>query len=85
MGTIPISGTMNIACDFIEARVVPIEMFSDNSIESNWITIVESEKSTGSTFFGLIEVEAGWYDLEIRISNNETLIEESSHNVILHM
>ncbi len=75
IGTIPISGTMNIACDFIEARVVPIEMFSDNSIESDWITIVESEKSTGSTFFGLMEVEAGWYDLEIRISNNGSLVD----------
>ncbi len=76
---IPVFGKVGIFCNLIEARIVPI---SEDGIElgnnSEWSIIVASEKNADSEFFGTINANAGWYRVELRFSQNGTIVDAKS-------
>ena len=76
---IPVSGKVGFFCNLIEARVVSLlEDGTELGNSSEWVTIVASEKSEGSEFFGTINANAGWYRVELRFYQNGTTVDIKS-------
>lgn len=69
MGMFPINGKIHFDCDYIEARLTKInlnqQLISD---PSEWKVIANSYKPSGSSFYGSIQADVGWYQMEIRFS-----------------
>ena len=75
IGKLPISGYIDYNYDFVSARMIEIDSNGSNiSTPSEWHTIHSSFKS-GGTFFKNIDVNTGWYKMELQISNQGSLIE----------
>jgi hypothetical protein len=69
MGTFPINGKIHFECDLIEARLIRIDTNQQPISEpSEWTVIADSYKPSGSSFYGSIIAETGWYEMEIRFS-----------------
>lgn len=68
-GTFPINGKIQFECDLIEARLIQINT-NEQMIgqPSEWKTIADSYKPTGSSFYGSIQAESGWYKMELKFS-----------------
>ena len=76
---IPIMGVVESYCNLIEARLVSMTKDGiESGNNSEWSTIVAAEKSEGSEYFGTINAVAGWYRVEIRFSQNGTIIDTKS-------
>jgi hypothetical protein len=75
MAQVPISGNIDYDYDFVSARMIEIDSNGTNiSTPSEWYTIHSTFKPGGS-FFKNIDVNAGWYNMELQIFNQGTLIE----------
>jgi hypothetical protein len=75
IGQLPISGHIDYDYDFVSARMIEIDSNGSNiSTPSEWHTIHSSFKA-GGTFFKNIDVNTGWYKMELQISNQGSLIE----------
>lgn len=79
-GQLPISGHIDYDYDFVAARLIEIDVNGTNiSSPSEWYTVHSSFKPGGS-FFKNIDVNTGWYKMELKISNQgvttETIIVE---------
>ena len=78
-GGIPISGTVESFCNLIEARVLSLTKDGlETGNNSEWSIVVAAEKNVGSEFFGTINANAGWYKVEIRFSQNSTVVDTKS-------
>ena len=69
MGTFSINGKIHFDCDYIEARLTEIDLNQQLISEpSEWKMIANSYKPSGSSFYGSIQADVGWYQMEIRFS-----------------
>ena len=76
MGTFSINGKIHFDCDYIEARLIEIDLNQQLISEpSEWKMIANSYKPAGSSFYGSIQSEIGWYQMEIRFSYQGVLVE----------
>ena len=74
MAQVPISGNIDYDYDFVKSRMIEIDSNGTNiSTPSEWYTIHSTFKP-GGAFFKNIEVNAGWYNMELEISNQGVLI-----------
>jgi hypothetical protein len=67
-----IAGNYTTFADRIEARAVSRPMIPTQGITTNWTTI-QSNPSNGY-YYGTLNVSGGWYDLEVRQWNGNTLL-----------
>ncbi|MDP6378344.1 MAG: sialate O-acetylesterase [Candidatus Thalassarchaeaceae archaeon] len=76
---ISISGIVVSSCNQIDAQLVYLAANgSELGNETEWETIVSTEKSAGSTFVGTINANAGWFRLELRFTLNETIVNSTN-------
>ena len=74
-GQLPISGHIDYDYDFVAARLIEIDVNGTNiSLPSEWHTVHSSFKSGGS-FFKNIDIDTGWYRMELEISNQGVITE----------
>ena len=74
-GQLPISGHIDYDYDFVAARLIEIDVNGTNiSSPSEWHTVHSSFKSGGS-FFKNIDIDTGWYRMELEISNQGVITE----------
>jgi len=72
---ITVSGIVVSSCNQIDAQLVYLAADgSELGNETEWESIVAAEKSAASTFFGTINANAGWFRLELRFTQNETIV-----------
>ena len=76
---ITISGTVVSTCNLIAARLVYLTADgSELGNETEWKTIVSTEKSADSKFLGTINAHAGWFRLELHFSLNESIVNSTT-------
>ncbi len=69
MGIFPINGKIHFDCDYIEVRLTEIDLNQQLISEpSEWKMIANSYKPSGSSFYGSMQADVGWYQMEIRFS-----------------
>jgi hypothetical protein len=74
--TIYIAGNYTAFADRVEARAIPRTMIPVQGILVNW-TNIQNNPSNGF-FYGSLNISGGWYDIEVRCWNGNTLLGTSS-------
>jgi hypothetical protein len=73
-GAFEVAGTIEMSCDAIEGRLIPLAIDGTPNGEPTAFVSVEDSPS-GSTFMGTVEGPAGWYQLELAVWKNEQQID----------
>ncbi|WP_247236999.1 sialate O-acetylesterase [Telluribacter sp. SYSU D00476] len=68
--TLSITGTYSQPIDKVEVRAVPV--VPGQGIGTDWATL--QNNPTGGTFLGTLRLQGGWYTLEVRGLQNQTVV-----------
>ena len=71
-----IAGNYTTFANKVEARAIARPMTPSQGITTNWITI--QNNPVNGYYYGTLNVSGGWYDIEVRLWNETTLLGNSA-------